>query len=144
MRKIIGFAFVALLLFFLLFQAVLAVDSEKQTDGSIEILRAGIEKMDPVNEIIDQRSEYRRSFKDDQGEIVTFIATSPLNYLGEDNQYYPIETTIVTEKAGSKPTLFRANKTASNEDADFSDRFRYHAVKNTTFFVLCSRKLRGD
>lgn len=120
----------------MLFQAVLAVDSEKQTDGSIETLQAGIEKMDPENEIIDQRSEYRRSFKDDQGKIVTFIATSPLNYLEDDNQYYPIETNIVAEKAGSKPMLFRANKAVSNEGADLGElygvqRFRYHAVNNT-------------
>ncbi|HBC31776.1 MAG TPA: hypothetical protein DC024_11115, partial [Clostridiales bacterium] len=136
MRKIIGFAFATLLLFFLLFQAVLAVDSEKQTDGSIETLQVGIEKMDPENELIDQRSEYRRSFRDKQGKLVTFIATSPLNYLGDDNQYYPIETNIVAEKSIPKSMLFRASKAAGNEDADISelyggDRFRYHAVKNT-------------
>ncbi|HBR33313.1 MAG TPA: hypothetical protein DD734_01675, partial [Firmicutes bacterium] len=135
MRKVIGFAFVTLLILFLLFQAVLAVDSEKQTDGALETLQAEIEKMDPENEIIDQRSEFRRSFRDKQGKIVTFIATSPLNYL-EGDQYYPIETNIVDEKARLKPMLFRANKAVSNEDTDPSElyggeRFRYHAVKNT-------------
>lgn len=136
MRKGILFAVVTLLLFLIMFQAVLAVDSEEQVDGSIEELQAAIEKMDPENELIDQRSEFRRSFRDNQGRIVTYIATCPLNYLGDDNQYYPIETNIVDEKAGPKPMLFQANKAVNNEDTKLSElyggeRFRYHAVKNT-------------
>ena len=112
------------------------VDSEEQVNDFADELQAAIEKMDPENELVDQRSKFRRSFRDNQGKIVTFIATCPLNYLGEDNQYYPIETDIVGEKSEPKTMLFRASKATGSEDAGISenyggDRFRYHVDKNT-------------
>ena len=82
MRKGILFAVVTLLLLLILFQVVMAVDSEEQVNDFADELQAAIEKMDPENELVDQRSKFRRSFRDNQGKIVTFIATCPLNYLG--------------------------------------------------------------
>lgn len=137
MRKVLFFAFLALLLFFSLLQVVIAVDSEKPAEDPLEKLQAEIKKMEPEKELIEQRSEYSRSFRDNQGNVVTFIATSPLNYLGEDNQYYPIETDIVAENSRPKFMLFQSTSNADRSQEDHIgkradvNRFRHHAVKNT-------------
>lgn len=135
MRKSLFVTFLTLLLLFSIFQVVIAVDSEKPAEDFIEKFQAEIKKMDPDKELIDQRSEYSRSFRDNHGKTVTFIATYPLNYLGEDNKYYPIETDIVDENLKTKFKLFQALEADGDEekyggDLYQVDRFRYYAVKN--------------
>ncbi len=57
-------------------------------------LEEKLKEFNEEQELVDLRSEHRRTFRDAGGKRVTIVATEPLNYLDADQRYYPIDTRL--------------------------------------------------
>ena len=129
MRKSILVSIVIGILAMLLFQAVLA-ENLKEKDIYIE-LQDRIKKFDPKNEVVRLRTENRRTFKDKNGKMVTFISTEPLNYLEDDNQLNPIEINLASEKSVKVAPKFSITGTPDQKRQGGVFRYKHHAIKNS-------------
>lgn len=129
MRKGILVSIVMVVVSLILFQVVLA-DNLKEKDIYIE-LQDKIKKFDPKNEVVRLRTENRRTFKDKNGKMVTFISTEPLNYLEDDNQLQPIEINLVSEKAVKEAPKFSIAGASDQKRQGGAFRYKHHAIKNS-------------
>ena len=130
MRKSILVSIVIGILAMLLFQAVLA-ENLKEKDIYIE-LQDRIKKFDPKNEVVRLRTENRRTFKDKNGKMVTFISTEPLNYLEDDNQLNPIEINLASEKSVKvAPRSYTAGALVQKRQDGTGFKHKHHALKNS-------------
>lgn len=130
MRKGILVSVVIAILSMILFQVVLA-ENLKEKNIYIE-LQDKIKKFDPKNEIVRLRTENRRTFKDKNGKMVTFISTEPLNYRDDDNQLQPIELNLASEKSVKvAPRSFAAGVSSQQRPAGNGFRYKHHALKNS-------------
>lgn len=130
MRKGILISIVIAILSVILFQVVLA-ENLKEKNIYIE-LQDKIKKFDPKNEVVRLRTEHRRTFKDKNGKMVTFISTEPLNYRDDDNQLQPIELNLASEKSVKvAPRSFTPGVSSQQRPAGNGFRYKHHALKNS-------------
>ena len=130
MRKGILVSIVIAIFSMILFQVVLA-ENQKEKNIYIE-LQDKIKKFDPKNEVVRLRTENRRTFKDKNGKMVTFISTEPLNYLEDDHQFQPIELNLASEKSVKMaPRSFAAGVSSQQRPASNGFRYKHHALKNS-------------
>lgn len=130
MRKGIFVSMVIAVVSLILFQVVLA-ENYKEKDIYIE-LHDKIKKFDPKNEVVRLRTENRRTFKDKNGKMVTFISTEPLNYRENDNQLQPIELNLASEKSVKvAASSFAAGVSSQQRSTGNGFRYKHHALKNS-------------
>lgn len=130
--RIMKKGFIVALLAFILFGGVWqdreAVAEAGETPATLE---AKLEELEEEEEIISLRAEHRRTFQDADGRRVTVIATEPLNYLDDDQQFYPIETqltdTTKTSDTSSSKTSAAGARTLSKAA---NPQYPYVAEKN--------------
>jgi hypothetical protein len=120
MKKILLIIAIGMLLLVWILANTFAQNAEKTS--ATDRLQAALEKMDSQNELVQQRTLNRRAFKKKDGRIISFISTEPLNYLDDDNQYYPIDLKLTSD------VPVKSNKTGKTGS---DNRFPYHALKNS-------------
>ena len=118
-KKLLVFG-MGMLLLTLILGNTFAQKAEKTS--AFERLQAAIGKMEPKNELLKQRTLNRRVFKKKDGKIVSFIATDPLNYLDDDNQWNPIDVKLISE---AQVKSDKKGKTG------IAARFPHHVLKNS-------------
>lgn len=117
MRRGLIITGVILVLMVSVFQWVLAETRKSET------LQERLAKYPLKNELTHLRTENRRTFKEKDGKLITFIATEPLNYRDDNNRFEPIEINLKSDNSGKS--------SPATGQRGIKDRFRHHALKNS-------------
>lgn len=88
-----------------------------------ETLQERLARYPLKNELTHLRTENRRTFKEPDGKLITFIATEPLNYRDDNERFQPIEINLKSD------TPLKSNSTTGQKGS--KARFRHHALKNS-------------
>lgn len=124
MKKILLALFLSITILISIFHLVLAIEKD-------EVLEEKLAKYSADNELIHLRTENRRSFKDKNGQMVTFLSTDPLNYFDDNQQLQPIETSLTTEPSFKSGKSQRsANKNIDRTNVEKS-KYPHAALKNS-------------
>jgi hypothetical protein len=83
-----------------------------------ETIAEKLTKFGKQRDIPKLRTENSRTYEAKDGKRTLFLATQPLNYQGDDGEFYPIDTNLVSDRVTPK------------EKGDANKRFRHKALKN--------------